>query len=106
MNKVATFIKTMDDQNATGLQKLYCLDPPLVAEAWDDDDDPAKHEYVVVSGTNAMFSGPETYIFPSNKNGEIVDWGELPGSYRGGLDHEEALKGAGYVVDDASGGSG
>jgi len=46
-------------------------------------------------------SGPETYIFPAKKSGdifEVADWGELNGSYRGGFDHAEALKGAGYEV--------
>ena len=40
--------------------------------------------------------GAETYIFPADKNGEIEDWGELDGSFRGGLDHEKALTGAGW----------
>lgn len=55
-------------------------------------------EYVVVSAVVVPYSGPETYIFPADENGEIVDYGELDGSYRGGLDHELALAQAGYAV--------
>lgn len=54
------------------------------------------NDYVVVSAAVAMFSGPETYIFGTDENGDRTDFGELPGSFRGALDHEAALKGAGY----------
>lgn len=72
----------------TGTAKLFKLSEPLEG-----------HTYVVVSATHAMFSGPETYIFGANEDGRVVDWGELPGSYRGGLNHKEALEAAGYVVE-------
>ena len=68
----------------TGHAALYELDEEI-----DYGDGKTKH--VVVSATVAMFGGPETYIFPANEDGEIVDYGELPGSYKGGLDHETAL---------------
>lgn len=45
-----------------------------------------------------MFSGPETYIFPANEDGKVVHWAELEGSFRGGLDHERALRNAGFEV--------
>lgn len=32
-------------------------------------------EYVVVSAVVVPYSGPETYIFPADENGEIVDYG-------------------------------
>ncbi len=57
------------------------------------------HQFVVVSAVNAMFSGPETLIFPSDESGEITDWGELEGSFRGSLDHSEALEDVGYEVE-------
>lgn len=56
------------------------------------------YEYVVVSAVNAPFSGPETYIFPSNEIGEVSDWGELGGSQRRSISHEEILEGLGYLV--------
>lgn len=81
----ATFIK--DLEGFTGKAKMYKLDPPLDG-----------NEFVAVSATVSPFSGPETYIFPCDKNGEVTDWGELGGSYRGGLNHEEAIRGAGYGI--------
>lgn len=54
--------------------------------------------YVVVSAADVPYSGPETYIFPSNEKGTILKYTELPGSFRGALDHARALRNAGYVV--------
>jgi hypothetical protein len=81
-----------------GHAALYKLDPPLVDKGWRDDDPEKHHSYVIVSAVDAMFSGPETYIFPANEDGQIQDYGELEGSYRGGFDHVTALEGAGYAV--------
>ena len=81
----ATFIKNVE--TAAGIKKLYELDPPLEG-----------NRFVTVSAVNAMFSGPETYIFPADEKGKITDWLELRGSYKGGLDHVAALENAGYSV--------
>ena len=51
-----------------------------------------EHPFVVVSAIRHSLAH-ETYIFPANAAGEVTDWGELPGSYRGGMSHEEALDG-------------
>lgn len=77
----------------------YELDPPIKDEPWDDSE-PQEYKYVVVSAVRVL-GVPETYIFPARKAGDVVviaDYSELPGSYRGGLDHNEALRGAGYAV--------
>lgn len=71
-------------------QRVYQLDPPL-----------SGHEYVVVSAAIVPLSGPETYIFPSDAAGTVTAWGELDGSYRGGLDHAEAMRRAGYEIGGA-----
>jgi hypothetical protein len=84
MNK-ATFVKQM--LNDVAVQELYRLEPP-----YED------YDFVVVSATVVPYSGPETYIFGADSNGEILKWLELPGSYRGGLSHETALKNAGYTT--------
>lgn len=78
----AQLVRTLD---GPGSKALYMCEPggPLP-------------QYVVVSAVVAMLSGPETYIFEANEAGIVQDWGELPGSYRGGLDHVAALMGAGY----------
>lgn len=91
---VATFIRRLD--GFTGDARLYRCEPPMAYRAnWDDETD-SHAEFVIVSGTVAMFSGPETYIFPANEKGEVVGWGELDGSFRGGIDHSRALADAGY----------
>lgn len=46
--------------------------------------------YYVVSAVVVPFSGPETYIFPGDQNGEITDFGEIVG-LRGTLSHTEAI---------------
>jgi hypothetical protein len=59
------------------------------------------HKFVIVSAVDAMFSGPETYIFPAVAKGEdweASDMGELDGSFRGDLNHAEALRNAGYEI--------
>lgn len=90
-------------------QALYRLDPPLEG-----------HALVVVSAitqrtpvyptnvsffelvrqsrsTNLTFEDiPETYIFPGNEAGEILDFGELEGSQRGTLSHQKVLNDLGY----------
>jgi len=65
------------------------------------------HKNVIVSATRVPYSGPETYIFGAAKlektdkfgnDWETADWGELDGSYRGGLSHAQALENAGYEI--------
>lgn len=79
-----TATKVRDLHNFTGMAALYKLSKPLEG-----------YDYVVVSATR-VYVQVETYIFPSNENGEVVDWGELPGSMREVYNHATALKNAGY----------
>lgn len=75
--------------------RVFVVSPPLDG-----------HQFVRVSASNfgATFlqdrSDPETYIFPCTPDGEVIDWAELDGSYRGGLSHARALEYAGYVIVD------
>ena len=92
-----TAMKVRDLDDFTGSAALYRLSEPLVDLDWDDAER-GRYEYVVVSATVVPYSAPETYIFPSNEDGEVVSWSELNGSFRGGLDHAKALRGAGYEV--------
>jgi hypothetical protein len=94
ITKTATFVKTL---NRAGEGRVYRLDPPMEIKDWRNNVTGAT-EYVWVSAVVAMFSGAETYIFPCDADGHVTDWGELGGSFRGDLDHEEALNGAGYEV--------
>ena len=93
--KKATLVKS-NLAGATGVAHLYRLDPPIEQKDWDGNVE-ATHEFVRVSATS-LPDYPETYIFPADETGDVIDWGELDGSYQGGLDHEEALRGAGYEV--------
>ena len=68
---------------------LYRLDPPLDGVS-----------LVVVSAVNDpdWFGIHETFIFPADAEGEIVDFAELHGSTRGTTSHAEALENAGYTI--------
>lgn len=92
--KTAVFIKYAEGMR--GDARLYKLDPPIVEEDYEGTID--VYEYVIVSATTVDFSGPETYIFGANENGEVISWTELDGSFRGGLDHTQALDNAGYSI--------
>lgn len=92
------FIKNLDDPQrdiAVGFgKKLWKVTPPIgYDEDWDTGKFRKNTDYIVSSAASVMFSGPETYIFPADEEGTIIDWGELQGSYRGGLDHDEAIEG-------------
>ena len=56
-----------------------------------DDESPQSTEYVVTSAVHAMFTGNETYAFPADENGKVLDWGELRGSERGTMDHQRVI---------------
>jgi hypothetical protein len=95
--KTATFIRRLE--GFQGDARLYRVDPPVERIDWSSGEEKQTlHDYVVVSAVVAMFSGPETYIFPASADGEVVDWLELNGSFRGGLDHGSALGQAGYAI--------
>lgn len=94
----ATLVKA-NLRHFTGRAALYRLDPPLATKDYDDEPTGEAHEYVVVSATVTPYSGPETYIFPADAEGKVTNWGELDGSFRGDLDHAEALRRAGYDIE-------
>lgn len=89
----------LNDMN--GVAYAYELDPPMKSQPWDEAEEPSEFKYVIVSATVVPLTGPETYIFGARKAGDavaIADYGELEGSYRGGLNHDVALHNAGYTV--------
>ena len=62
------------------------------------------YEYVVVSAAKDAKDKydnlvGETFIFGSDESGKIRSFLELPGSYRGGIDHQKALNDAGYDIN-------
>jgi hypothetical protein len=57
--------------------------------------------HVIVSGVLSMYAGPETYIFPADIEGRALCMIELyPGSFRGAVDHDAAVRGAGWEPVD------
>jgi len=101
MTKTATLVvKTRD--GFSGDARLYKLSEPVSYEVYDADCGRTTVEtsHVIVSAVIAPFTGPETYIFPADESGAVLNWAELEGSYRGGLSHETALRYAGFEVID------
>lgn len=84
MKKTAILIKE-NLPKFNGVANLYRCDPPMKG-----------HDYIVVSAVK--FFSAETEIFPSDEFGRILDWVEMPGSYKGGCEHKQALRNAGYEV--------
>lgn len=81
--------KALEISRISGMEgdaRLYKLNKPL-----------AGNYYVIVSGVHNQYT-TETYIFSSNKLGDIIDWGELDGSFKGAIDHKRALNNAGYEI--------
>ena len=89
--KSAVAVKNIKE--ALGRACLYRLSEPL-----------SGYEYVVVSAATDSKdvynnSVGETFIFGSDECGKIKSFLELPGSYKGGLDHQKALNDAGYDIN-------
>ena len=96
MRTYTKIIKNLDDW--LGDASLYKLSEFIAYnEPFEKDDPPAeKTEFIVVSSVTAIFSGPETFIFPADKEGNCLNWSQLEGSYQGGLDHIKALNNLGF----------
>ena len=91
--RIATKIKELTDFQ--GHAALYQLSEPL--EDYDGD----SHEWVIVSSANnPIYGGCETYIFPANSEGLVLDFGEMPGSTRDVYHHATALENAGYTATE------
>ena len=69
---------------------LYRMEPPLNG-----------HEFVIASAANLMTTGPETYLFSADADGEVLDWRKMDGSYRGGLSHAKAFADVGYSIEQS-----
>jgi hypothetical protein len=99
--KTAKYVRTLPKQDWQGTAKLYELSEPVqYGYDYETKQPKGSTSFVAVSAACVWFEGgrPETYIFPSDENGKVLDWGELPGSYKGGLDHEKALDNAGFSI--------
>lgn len=75
-------------------KRLAMLSRPVMVGEWDCDAEKCVLKgvlYIVSSIATVPYSGEETYLFRANSDGEILAWGELEGSFRGGHDHQKAL---------------
>lgn len=89
-----------DIQNRPAEQKLWRLSES-VPYGWSED--MQRCNFVVTSHLARAFDTgrPETYIFPADKDGSILSWGEMDGSSRGGdQSHEDVLRNAGWEVEE------
>ena len=88
-NKTAKEIKDVS-HDFTGTAKLFRLSDSV---KFIDVDKWRKTKFVIVSSIKNAFDhgGAETFIFPSNAEGEVLSWRELQGSTRGFITHEQAL---------------
>ena len=77
-----------------GYASLYRIFPEV---AYDVDGVMHTTNYVIVSAVHDHLIH-ETYIFPADESGSVIDWGELDGSMRGTTSHRKALEGAGYKL--------
>ena len=104
----ATYVRTLTLKSGLGnerrVQELYKLSEPLkpydyASERHCDNCgcNTQTYDLVVVSAVDNQFAF-ETYIFPSNKYGEIESYTNLPGSISAVFDIEAALRNAGYQV--------
>lgn len=87
----ATKVRDLPDSLTGATQVLYKLSETYTYERYTDEP-PISTDYVITSAVNA-YSGPETYVFPTDSEGGWLSAGELPGSFRGALDHDAAIAG-------------
>lgn len=91
----ATHIKDVS-ANFNGEAHLYKVTPKAPYEAAGGKK--RNTSYLVSSAASAM-GRPETYIFPANRTGRVLDWLELDGSASGYLDCDRAIRDAGYELE-------
>lgn len=99
MTATATQLMKLDWHHPGQDARVFRLDPPL--SRFDDTvEETVIIDTVVVSAIREAFDTglPETYIFPADEEGNVVDWGELPGSARNVHDVEGVLNKLGYTV--------
>ena len=89
MSNTATYIGSAKDMS--GDARLYFVDPPHFAH------DGRSHEFVISSAVDNGWAR-ETYLFPADGDGYVIDWIEMPGSVKGTVDPEYPLLQLGYTI--------
>jgi hypothetical protein len=60
-------------ENEAGTRALFKMEPPF--EINDE-----SHNYVIVSAVDIEGSGPHTFVFAANSDGDVLSWSELDGT--------------------------
>lgn len=96
MTKTATFVKDVSAY-FNGTAHLFKVSP-AVPYSWNHDSKAydGETEYIVASAVTGW--AYETYLFPADENGSVIDWGELDGSQKGTTDIQSVMSEAGYSV--------
>ena len=89
------------DLKRAGQAVLVKLDEPV--EYGYDDENTTNYLYVsaaTIAPVVGVYDYPidEVYLFPADRNGDVLDWMELHGSRRGTANIRETLTEAGYDV--------
>jgi hypothetical protein len=103
----ATFVKAITGAREGQSVILWKLSPPqnggdleYVITSAVDLVDPLIEVFDTMLG--AEMASCETYIFPANKDGEVLNWTELWGSTKHIKDHEQVIRNAGWEVVNGS----
>lgn len=91
----AIYLTTLPQEGRPSVMKLYKVIPPI---NYGYGSYTKVTEHIVVSAVNAFGQGNETYIFPADDQGNVLDWGELEGSQKGTLSHQKVLTDLGYTL--------
>ena len=76
----AKFIKDVSCK-FKGDMRLYEVEPPMKYDHWHGDSETTERCSKVVVSAVHTWSGPETYIFAADDEGNVLDWSELHGSF-------------------------
>jgi len=101
----ATFVRSLPDFR--GDMRLYRVEPAitfqtthLVSSEQSRSKPTSTTEYVAVSAVDATDAGVQTYIFPASEEGEVLSWEAAADFGYAGIYHAEALRRAGYTVQE------
>lgn len=104
----STFVRDITDR-----QKLYRTSEPFACtkiirepgQGWLQGRlEPTETSFIVSSWCNIeteIAQGcPETYLFAANEDGEVIDWCEMEGSFKGAYNHEEAMNNSNFPLKE------
>jgi len=92
--KEATLVRKLTGWKSDA--RLYVLSGPV-----DYEDDGGQRCTINIVVSKAMgYLTAETYIYPADAGGNVLDWCELDGSQKRDISHDDLLREAGWIVRD------